>query len=418
MKKGFAAILAVILIVTSVGCASEPKEKVISVYMLTENEELVNAMKSFSGENPEVSLSFTFGIEDTFKMPSEAKKELNVRFMAGDGPDIIILDDMDGESYAETGQLSDLSEMIAEKEGALPPKLRTHYQVQGKTYYMPLAVSLISESWHQNQHIDFSALKSFVESIGNQGLNIKGISYDNLSAILYRTEMEPYIRENGGVERDVLKRFYLDLGELMALYDGEVDFASFEQTNLKVNHLRSFFRLLDGETDAAVDYIDTLFDAQALYSLKTEERIDFQFRKKDAKKDAQYSYIPQGMISISAQSNHKAEAEALVRYLFSEKGQKELLDRDFIPINLQVLEKSFQVERQYDVNGEVTIYPWGERAKKDFIKVMKKLDEPLLTDANLMEIIMGGAAAYLNGESSLEEALDNTMNKLDIYLAE
>jgi len=414
MKKRLAVILAVILIITAAGCASEPKEKSLSVYMLTENEELVNAMRTFGEAYPEIELSFEFGIEDTFKTPSEAKKELNVRLMAGDGPDIIILDDMNAESYAEIGQLSDITEIISEKGNALPTKLKEDYQVQGKFYYMPLAVSLISQSWRQNKDIDFSALGNFVESIDSQGLDIKGISYDNLSAIIYRTEIAPYVLENGAAERNVLKEFYLDLEKLMKLYDGEIDFASYEQTNLKVNHLRSYLKLLDGESDAAVDYIDTTFDAQSLYSLKREGQIDFRFRKEEA----MYSYIPQGMISIAAQSDNKEAGIKLVRYLFSEEGQKALLDREFIPVNLRVLEESFQAEHQYDINGKVTVYPWAEPDKRDFIKALKHLDRPLAADGNLMEIIMGGAMAYLNGEASLDEALDNTMNKLDIYLTE
>ena len=240
------------------------------------------------------------------------------------------------------------------------------------------------------------------------------MSYDNLSAIIYRTEIEPYIFESGAAEKKILRQFYLDLEKLMRLYDGEIDFASYEQTNLKVNRLKSYFNLLDGESDAAVDYIDTIFDAQSLYSLKRGQQIEFQFRKKEAR----YSYIPQGVISIAAQSDNKAEAERLIRYLFSEKGQVELLERRLIPIDLQVLEESFQTEHQYDINGKVTIYPWEESDEKNFINIMEHLDEPLLADANLMEIIMGGAMAYLNGETSLDEALDNTMNKMEIYLAE
>ena len=185
MKKLFTVVLAAILIATVMGCTSEQKEKKLTVYMLTENEELVDTIQSFAKDNPEVSLSFEFGIEDTFKTPSEAKKELNVRLMAGNGPDVIILDDMNAESYAKTGQLSDITEIISEKESALPPKVKENYQVQGKLYYMPLAVSLISQSWSQNEVIDFSTLKSFVESIRSQGLDIKGMSYDNLSAIIY-----------------------------------------------------------------------------------------------------------------------------------------------------------------------------------------------------------------------------------------
>ena len=108
----------------------------------------------------------------------------------------------------------------------------------------------------------------------------------------------------------------------------------------------------------------------------------------------------------------------MLRYLFSDKGQKKLLERDFIPVDLQVLEDSFLVEKQYDVNGEITIYPWTERSRRDFMEVVKNLGEPLFVDGNLMEIIMGGAQMYLNGEDTLQNALKTTVKKAEIYTTE
>lgn len=412
MKKLFVLLLTVVLM--AAGCGSEPEARELSIYMLTENEELVSVLRSFTKENPQISLKFEFGIEDTFKTPSEAKKELNTRLLAGDGPDIIILDDMNGEAYAKKGQLLDITDLAAERESSLLPNLQKDYQLQRKMYYMPLAISLISQAQTAGGRADFSTSKALVESIESQGLNIRNTSYDNLSALMYRIEMAPDIFKGDVVNQEKLREFYCTLADLMKLYGKEVDFASYEQTNLKVNHLRQYLRVAKGENDAAVDYVDTIFDAQSLYSLEGENQLSFQF----VKEEGSYSYIPQGVIAISNQSSNKEEAEQMLRYLFSDKGQKKLLERDFIPVDLQVLEDSFLVEKQYDVNGEITIYPWTERSRRDFMEVVKNLGEPLFVDGNLMEIIMGGAQMYLNGEDTLQNALKTTVKKAEIYTTE
>ena len=134
--------------------------------------------------------------------------------------------------------------------------------------------------------------------------------------------------------------------------------------------------------------------------------------------DKSYCFIPQGVVSVNAKGRNKEAAEKLVKYLFSEEGQMALLAQDFIPINMAVLENSLDEGHQYDINGEVTIFPWSNYGKEKFIKIMKSTNTPLTGDSHLMEIIMGGAMEYLNGESSLEDATYNTMNKLELYMKE
>lgn len=411
MKKVFSLLLIAVLMM--MGCTQKTEKESISVYMLTENEQLINGMQSYSQAHPELSLTFEFGIEDTFGTSSEATKKLNTRLLSEEGPDILILDDIQAKSYAETGLLSEITGIITEKEN-LPPNLTDSYRIRDKIYYMPLAVTLISQTQGADESVDFSDAVTLIEDIRSQNLDIRNTGYENLSAILYRSEIEPYIKNYNSVEREKLESFYQALADLRPLYGDRAPFASYEQTNLKVNHLNQYLKIANGEADAGVDYIDTIFGAQALYSLKRQGLIDFRFKKDEAS----FQYIPQGIIAINAESEHQEAAQQLVAYLFSDEGQKKLLENELIPIDLQVVEESYQTQHQYDMNGVLTIYPWEKEDGTAFLEVLKNLNEPLWTDANLMEIVMNGAKAYINGESSLNEALDNTMNKLEIYLAE
>lgn len=414
MKK--IIVILLVLIFTMTGCSTEPLKdnNQVTVYMLTENERLMKAIKSFNKTYPETNIVFKLGIEDTFKTPSEAKKELNTWLLSGEGPDLIIMDDLDAENYSNSGKLEEISQIIEANQNEFLHNISQNYYSNEKCYYMPLAISLIADSNIPGAFVDFSSLKGLVDSAKKGDYDIRGLSYDNLSAIIYRTEVEPYLKKGNVINQNYLKDFYLLLNDLMKLYDGAITFASYEQTNLRVNRLSQYLNLIRGEGDFAVDYIDTVFDAQCLNSLEEEGKIEFQYKKVDKS----YCFIPQGVVSVNAKGRNKEAAEKLVKYLFSEEGQMALLAQDFIPINMAVLENSLDEGHQYDINGEVTIFPWSNYGKEKFIKIMKSTNTPLTGDSHLMEIIMGGAMEYLNGESSLEDATYNTMNKLELYMKE
>lgn len=411
MKKVFIVLVALMLMMT--GCDKESSEA-FKVYMLTENQELEKVIQSFNNVNPDLKIEFEVGINDSLKTPSDAVKELNTQLLSGDGPDIVIMDDLNAEAYSDSEQLAEITEIVEGKLKDMVPAVETNFNRDGKYYYAPLAISLLADSCDYEKSIDFSQLRNLVKIANDEKLNLNGMSFDNLSAIAYRTEVEPYFQKNKIIDSDYLKDFYLQLRDLLNLYDDTAAFASYDQINLKVNHLSHYMKILDKETDIAVDYIDTIFDAQCLYSLKEDKKVNFEFKKVDER----YCYIPNCVISISSKSKNKEAAEQLVRYLLSEDGQNAMIEQEFIPVNLNILERYLKENRQYNINGEVAIHQFSQKSKDEFVDTMKKMNVALTTDSHLMEIVMGGARDFLNRETSLEDALNTTQNKLQLYLKE
>lgn len=411
VKKIILMLTVLILILT--GCSDETNDT-IKVYMLTENNNLMETIKSFENAYPGSKIEFEIGIIDAFKTPTEAKKELNTHLLSKDGPDVIIVDDLNAEKYLECQQFEDITSIVMENQNGMMPGIKNNYSVDNKYYFFPLSISMIAYSRTLNLDYDVVTANQLIERCKNEKLNIQGMSFDNLSAIIYRTEIEPYIKENGGIDKKHLQDFYLLLNDLMQLYDGEITFASYEQINLKVNRLSQYIKLLDGETDIAVDYIDNAFDLQCLYSLKRDNLIDFSF--KNSKEG--YYYIPQGVIAINAESRNLKKSRELVKYLLSEDGQVAVKAEDLIPINMDVLKQSLDNEQEFEINGQIKINPWEKDDKLDFINVIEKTNSPVITDSNLMEIVMDNAMYFINGESTLSESVNSATNKLALYLKE
>lgn len=84
----------------------------LTVYSLTENKTVQQAVSYFQGLHPEVNVDYTFAVPEGEKVTSDQVRTLNVQILNGEGPDVMILDGMPVESYIEKGILADLSEMM------------------------------------------------------------------------------------------------------------------------------------------------------------------------------------------------------------------------------------------------------------------------------------------------------------------
>ncbi|MDE7199293.1 MAG: extracellular solute-binding protein [Lachnospiraceae bacterium] len=83
--------------------------KELTVYSLEENGWIRYAGQLFQKEHPDVLVRYETGMEgDNAVSKEDALKNLNTRLLAGEAPDVIMLDGMDIEQYAQKGVLKEL----------------------------------------------------------------------------------------------------------------------------------------------------------------------------------------------------------------------------------------------------------------------------------------------------------------------
>ncbi|MDE5938192.1 MAG: ABC transporter substrate-binding protein [Lachnospiraceae bacterium] len=88
--------------------------KELTVYSLEENGRIRYAGRLFQKEHPDVLVRYETGMDgDNAVSREDALKNLNTRILAGDVPDVMILDDMDMEQYADKGMLRELDDFLA-----------------------------------------------------------------------------------------------------------------------------------------------------------------------------------------------------------------------------------------------------------------------------------------------------------------
>ncbi len=119
----------------------------LAVYSLREKGWIRYAGQLFQKEHPDVLVKYETGMEgDNAVSKEDALKSLNTRLLTGEGPDVIVLDEMDIEQYAEKGVLKEL-------DGFLKPYLEEGILYRGivegmrmtqedKIYCVPMNVYL------------------------------------------------------------------------------------------------------------------------------------------------------------------------------------------------------------------------------------------------------------------------------------
>ncbi len=119
--------------------------KELTVYSLKENSRVRYAGQLFQKQNPDVLVIYETGMDsDNAVSKEEALRNLNTRLLAGEGPDVLVLDDLDIEQYAEKGILKQLDDFFLpyKEEGTLYQNIVEGMRMTdtGKIYAAPLNV--------------------------------------------------------------------------------------------------------------------------------------------------------------------------------------------------------------------------------------------------------------------------------------
>lgn len=85
----------------------------LTIYSLEENGWIRYAGQLFQKEHPDVLVRYETGMDgDNAVSREDALKNLNTRLLAGEAPDVIVMDNMDIEQYAEKGVLRELDGIL------------------------------------------------------------------------------------------------------------------------------------------------------------------------------------------------------------------------------------------------------------------------------------------------------------------
>lgn len=430
---------------------SATPEEVLQVYGLYDNITVRQAVSRFRKDHPEVYVKFEVGIsgEDSVTA-SDAIQALNTRLLAGEGPDVLLLDGMPIDSYIEKGMLEDLSANMEKikQESSFYDNILEAYNTKEGLFCVPIRFYIPAILTNEEYKKDMSDLKSLADAVvslreekSEEGTILGSYSAEELLQILYLTS-SPAFLEKGKLKEDSIKEF---LTESKRIFDAEQQniteerregrkrmetflMESGKNTKIEMERLRlqtKTIDLLPKEVWMPAGYLTGMDDLKYVTSMKGQIPT-LQYQPMPGQSEGVFT--PNGIIGLNAKSKEKENAVAFLNTLLGKDVQGVDLGDGF-PVNADAYElyckklddslysTSFEGEDGTLYSLDIT---WPSEEEISTLKdtMISGLHVPTQTDAVLKDTILTAGQLALTGEKTIEDCVDEIKQKMSLYLAE
>ncbi len=432
-------------------------DELVKVYSLKENSTIQQAVSLYQTANPGVMVQYEVGIAEGSSITREdALKNLNTKIMAGEGPDVLILDDMPLDAYIEKGLLLDISALIGGMNGeeALFGNLVDAMKTGDKLYAMPCEIyipAIAGEEKYVSQMKDLKGIADGMEALRRDNPEDEILMIGSTKGIMRFFSMAcvpAWTTESGEIDREALAEF---LEQAKRIYDAQMEGVS-QKFIEEYNRSNENFVAEFGETRDSSKYLRTgagallytsqytkiycgALDGQRAYAQMTSiNKVSGYENTVWSVMNGQSSnvFCASTLLGINAASKHPELAEDFLRLCFGKENQETIWSG--FPVNQAAFEKVFVPdEKLVDENGafgwESMSTPEGERAsfvsywpdekqKEDIRKCIEAADTPYIENKMLEDAVYEEGSGYLQGIRSLEDTLDVIEKRITLYLAE
>ena len=432
-----------------------PNEK-LKVYSLKENDLVRQAVSLYQTANPEVYVEYEIGIAENNSITKEdALKSLNTKIMAGDGPDVLILDNMPVDSYIDKGLLMDLKPLLEGLEGdsEIFINIAEAFEKDGKICMMPCEVGLpvvLGRKENISQLKDLSSLADTVEKMREEmpGKDLLGIASERGIMKMYSmTSVPAWKTESGEINIQSISDF---LVQTKRIYDAQMDSLDSrikeywdnlnEEYMAQLGILREdskYFRIGLDE----IGYIGrdrqivsgSLYDFFAYAMTTSVSKIknfeDSQIQSMPGQ--SQNVFWAQTIAGISAASENVSQGEDFLKVLLGKENQlttygglpvnKAAFEEKLIPSDSVEEDGSFSSIASSDGSGtyiEMILY-WPDEEQINILRGwMENAATPYVEDERLENAVYEQGTEYMRGYQSLEQAIAAIEEKVALYMAE
>lgn len=390
-----------------------PETRLLTVYSLEENPTVRQAVSQCMLEHPELEVEYEVGMQEGLEK-EDAIKQLNTRLLAGEAPDVLILDGLPVDSMVEQGLLADLSSLV-DTDG-LYPAARAGER-DGKLWYVAGRMKLpllLGAGYEPPESLDqlAQAVESGPQLHTQSTLSdraVLGQPPEEIAAVLL-PGMREELLHSGQIDRAALEEFYTLVGRLCSAAGPEI----YEQ----------FWRSEQMEEKFGSSWIDgvTFFPQDAAAQLKTLDSLNelcfaFYYKEADDAVDlgqycvrgvpgAQGVYVPSVMAGIPATQDETADAAIFLQTLLSHSVQQYELD-DGLPVRPESLQSQWELQpiREY--------LPHADDVLPQLEPLLAAADTPVVPDY-FDEVVVETAKQDLSAAASAAQVCD----QLQTWLAE
>lgn len=413
-------------------------EKELKIYALKDTTFLRQAVSSYQKNHQDVFVNLQIGRSGEDGVTAQdAIRALNTEILAGNGPDVLILDGLPVESYIEKGMLKDISAVVEEIDGSegVFGNVKQAYQKDGAIYQFPARfyVSLVNgdeEALAAGASLEKLADYVTAQKAAGESKIFPMGGAAKLLEKLYYADSAGWFDESGKLKEEAIEQY---LSCAKQIYDAQpneseaVDYYSPEIDASLFGTLDAFSVVMK---EAKLGY-GTLVDISELVMLHSMNEVH-GWSFSPANVDVVKGFGVYQLAGILAGTDVGEQAEDFLRTLFG--AECGTLSYNGFPVNRAAYEALCEQEKHaYDGNegnaGVSVSTPEGERynllfqnlsdeVTEKITGILEAAQKPVCMDEVIKEIVLEQGEKALKGEIAVDEALHEIMQKCNLYLSE
>lgn len=388
---------------------------ILKIAGLKKSNTMQQAIIEFEKKNPSVKIEFQdYGETKERTTLADTIRIINTEVLTGaNGPDLLILDGLPVDAYAEKGALLDLSEITNEldEESGLLNHIDLQKDKEGKIIAIPsrFTVPLL---------------------IGHEDAIRQMESLDSLGKYLSSGDAEKII-SSGFFEEIAKNIFYMYYNDLRADSFSKEGLAQYMNVVMQISQMTGAMSQEEEEGQEKEENMfgiggasDTGKFRVAISEMKSVMDLSYPatFQKTYGAqvKTIQSIYIPYDMVGILAVSAHAEEAKAFIRTLLSGKIQSLEIGEGF-PVNRLAFDSLDPVVSNEEAmvegdEGQIITFKQAEQKElQAFKELAKSLKVPLIVDSAIEELTMEQMKRVYAGGVSSEAAAKELASKIQLY---
>ena len=423
-------------------------DKKLKIYGLQENDTIRQAITLYQTANPEILVEYEIGMDDSSSVTrDDVLKKLNTKIMAGEGPDVLLLDNMPLDSYIEKGLLLDMSPILYNLggENVLFTNITDAMKTGDKIYAMPLEIQvpfIYGDEKYISRTDNLESIADIIEELRLENPEQDLFDVFTERGIMYLFSMvstPAWTTENGEIDMEAIAEF---LKQTKRIYDAQMDGPEKEPGWYHIGHS------LDGQegaiTERSADVLsyflgDFHIVFGTVYTSSGYVEIDSVSRMKNFENcewspmNGQSSnvFLAETIVGINAASASMEWAEEFIRLCFSKDNQSNLFNG--YAVNQAAFDEGFLYDgNSYDDGGcgmirvnnkegvpvDLYLYWPNQEQIAKMRNYIETVDTPYIEDTLLEEAVYEAGIDYLQGNTSLEEAISEIEKKVSIIMAE
>lgn len=396
----------------------ELKEKAantFTVWGVEKNNTIEYVIQIMREKYPEITFEYKIASEDTEGATtiSDQIRNLNTELISGVGPDVVILDNLDSESYVEQGMFQELSGILGADFSINETVLKEFRTADGKLYELPVRFQVPMVFVAQKDLIGFSSiadLNNYMEGEPEIPL-FSELTVENMVDVGYRFFFTDLFEEDGTIQPEKLETFVDDMKKFAELAGPAHEI----QREFSYTDEEPWDTLLFNEASMVVKNVSSVSDAQSV--------LDACLQCDGGYYVAGNQFIPVGRLAISSNTQYQDIAEDFLKTVLSVDVQT--MDfKDGFPVSEEAMDQWSQYQSDMSImignesGQEITAGCATPEQINAFLECVKTVDRKFVVNETLFDIVKENTVEYLKGNMGREQAINAIQSTLSIYSEE